>query len=181
MSDDQNYAQQVKRASTKSETRFGFPSPEELGKERIEAREVMRKSTTFRWAKFITAQQVFRRSAEAEVRAGHATSAAQTFWYQNDNHTTTLVYLVYYTLSDKTRTQSDLQLDLAFSAPFVRKLYRTALERGLITKTLQLTNDSLELYFRRVKEVLALPELQDFADSLALLNLVSSKAPNIED
>lgn len=180
MSKNENNTQNEKRVSARSETRFGFPSPEELGEQRAEARAVMKKSTVFRWAKFSTAQQLFRRAAEAEVRAGGARSPAHAFWYQNDQHTTTLLYLVYYTLSDRTRTQADLQNDLAFSAPFVRKLHRLALDAKLITKDLRLTDASLEVYFWRVEMVLALPELQDLADSLSLLNLVNSKTPNIE-
>lgn len=170
----------MKDVTQKSETRFGFPSPEELGEQRREAREVMRKSTVFRWAKFVAAQQELRRASEAEVRAGGAKSPAHAFWYQNDQHTTTMLYLVYYTLSDRTRTQADLQEDLAFSAPFVRKLYRSALDAGLITKDLLLTDASLELYFWRADILLALPELRDLADSLAMLNLVNSKPANIE-
>ena len=180
MSKDENNSQNEKRVSAQSETRFGFPSPEELGEQRLEAREVMKKSTVFRWAKFAAAQQEFRRASEAEVKAGSAKSPAHSFWYQNDQHTTTLLYLVYYTLSDRTRTQANLQDDLAFSAPFVRKLFRSALDADLITKDLRLTDASLELYFWRVEILLALPELQDLADSLSLLNLVNSKTANIE-
>ena len=91
-----------------------------------------------------------------------------------------MLYLVYHTLSDRSRTHADLQRDLALSAPFVRKLCRNALECGLITKDLRLTDASLELYFWRVEMALALPELQDLADSLSLLNLVYSKTANIE-
>lgn len=180
MSENENNTQAEKRVLARSETRFGFPSPEELGEQRLEAREVMKKSTVFRWAKFVAAQEAFRRTAEAEVRAGDAQSPAHSFWYQNDRHITTLLYLVYHTLSDRSRTQADLQLDLALSAPFVRKLHRSALDAKLITKDLRLTDASLELYFWRVEMALALPELQDLADSLSLLNLVNSKTANIE-
>lgn len=170
----------MKQVISKSETRFGFPSPDELGEQRLEAREVMHKTVVFRWAKFVAAQQAFRRNAEAEVRAGGAKNAAHAFWYQNDSHITTLLYLVYYTLSDQGRSQSDLQIDLAFSAPFVRKLYRNALERQLITKDLRLTDASLELYFWRVEDLLDLPALQDLADSMHVWNVARSKEANIE-
>ena len=76
MSDDQNYAQQVKRASAQSETRFGFPSPEELGKERIEAREVMKKSTIFRWAKFKPALNLTYSSISRSARRSFANCIA---------------------------------------------------------------------------------------------------------
>lgn len=171
----------MKDVISKSETRFGFPSPEELAEQRLQARDVMRKTAVFRWAKFVAAQQAFRRNAEAEVRAGGAKNAAHAFWYQNDSHITTLLYLVYYTLSDQSRSQSDLQDDLAFSAPFVRKLYRNALERDLITKDLRLTDASLELYFSRVEPLLNLPELEDFADSLHVWNVARGKQANIEE
>jgi len=170
----------VKEVISKSETRFGFPSPEELAEQRLEAREAMRKTVVFRWAKFIASQQAFRRSAEAEVRAGGAKNAAHAFWYQNDSHITTLLYLVHYTLSDQSRSQSNLQSDLAFSPPFVRKLYRDALERDLITIDLRLTDASLELYFWRVEGLLSLTELEDFADSLHVWNVARSKPANIE-
>jgi len=170
----------MKEVISKSETRFGFPSPEELTEQRLEAREAMRKTVVFRWAKFAAAQQAVRRSAEADVRAGGAKNAAHAFWYQNEQHITTLLYLVYYTLSDQSRSQADLQNDLAFSAPFVRKLYRTALERDLITRDLRLTDASLELYFWQVESLLSLTELGDFADSLHVWNVARSKPANIE-
>jgi hypothetical protein len=173
-------AKAVKEVISKSETRFGFPSPKELTEQRLEAREAMRKTVVFRWAKFAAAQQAVRRSAEADVRAGGAKNAAHAFWYQNEQHITTLLYLVYYTLSDQSRSQADLQNDLAFSAPFVRKLYRTALERDLITRDLRLTDASLEIYFWRVEGLLALTELGDFADSLHVWNVARSKPANIE-
>jgi len=81
----------MKEVISKSETRFGFPSPEELTEQRLEAREAMRKTVVFRWAKFAAAQQAVRRSAEADVRAGGAKNAAHAFWYQNEQHITTLL------------------------------------------------------------------------------------------
>ena len=63
MSDDQNYVQEVKRVSPETETRFTFPSQDELANNRIEARKTMRQSSQFKWAMFITELQVYRRRA----------------------------------------------------------------------------------------------------------------------
>ena len=179
MSDDQNYAQQVKRASAQSETRFGFPSPEELATDRLSARATMRQTTQFRWAMFITSLQRYRRAAEKAVRDGTAASPTQAFWYQSDIATTTFMYLTFYTLSGKTRVRSDLESDLAVSKPFLRRFTADGIAGGFFDKNYVLSPASVELFISRVDGILDMPELRDLADSLHTLNVAESKAPRI--
>jgi len=181
MSDDQKYAQEVKRVSPKTETRFTFPSRDELILARQKTRATLEYAVQYRWAKFIAAQQIYRRKLEAQTRAGMALSSAHAFWYQNDSHITAMLYLVYYTLSDKIVSQSSLQTDLAMSLPFIRKLHREAVEGGFMTKNYKLTDVSIEMYFDRVKPLLEMQELRDFADALHTSNVVNSKCIDIEN
>ena len=180
MYDDQKYAQTVKRVSPKTETRFTFPSRDELILARQKSRATLEYTVQYRWAKFIAAQQVYRRKLEAQTRAGAAPSSAHAFWYQNESRITTMLYLVHYTLSDKRVSQSSIQADLALSLPFLRKLHREAVEGGYMTKNYKLTDVSMSVYFDRVYPLLELRELRDFADALHTSNVVNSKSIDIE-
>ena len=88
---------------------------------------------------------------------------------------------MYYTLSDKIVSQSGLKADLAMSLPFIRKFHREAVEGGFMTKNYKLTDVSIELYFDRVKPLLEMQELRDFADALHISNIVNSKSADIEE
>jgi hypothetical protein len=180
MSKDENNSQNKKRVSAQTETRFTFPSSDELIAARQAARNTMEYTVQYRWAKFVAAQQVYRRKQEAQSRAGEAPTLTHAFWYQNESHITTMLYLVHNTLSDKIVSQSSLQADLGMSLPFIRKLHREAVERGFMTKNYKLTDVSIEMYFDRVKPLLELQELRDFADALHTSNVVNSKNVDIE-
>tara|TARA_R110000851_G_scaffold61254_2_gene140758 strand:+ start:32 stop:583 length:552 start_codon:yes stop_codon:yes gene_type:complete len=180
MSKEKNNSQNEKRVSAQSETRFTFPTPDELILARQNARTTLEYTVQYRWAKFVAAQQVFRRKQEAQSRAGEAPTLTHAFWYQNDSHITAMLYLAHYTLADKIVSPSSLQADLGMSLPFIRKLHREAVEGGFMTKNYKLTDVSIEMYFDRVKPLLELQELRDFADALHTSNVVNSKNVDIE-
>jgi len=179
MSKTENNSQKVKRVSAQSETRFTFPSQDELADDRVIARKTMRRSTQFRWAMFITALQRFRRSAEQRVRDGEATSSVEAFWYQSDTTITAYMYLVFYTLSGKNRSRSDLEHDLAVSKPFLRKFTNDGIAAGIFDQHYTLNDASIELFIDRVDKILDMPELRDFADSMHVMTVAESKASRI--
>jgi hypothetical protein len=179
MSKDENNTQTVKRVSSESETRFTFPSQDELADDRVNARNTMRRSTQFRWAMFITALQRFRRSAEQRVRDGEAASPVEAFWYQSDTTITAYMYLVFFTLSGQTRRRSDLERDLAVSKPFLRKFTNDGIAAGHFDADYTLNEASIDLYIDRVNVIFDMPEIRDFADSMHVMTVAESKASRI--
>lgn len=169
----------AKRVSPESETRNTFPTRDELAAMREKGKKVIRTTAEFRWAKFIVAQQKFRRAAEALANSAESPNAAHTFWYQNDQHITLFLVIAWSSFCQEPASLSSLRDLTGLSQPFLRKALREAHEKKLINQSGLFSPISEALYGVNVAAIFKLSELRDLGNSISVLNLVENKPNDI--